>query len=445
MNGAWRPVAVILASLLAGSPAAHAATLEVGPGKDFARIEQANEKAAPGDVILVYALEGGKPYEGTAVYVRRPGVTFRGVAGSGRVRVSGDGFVYSGRGSTPRAIFQFNRGTDGCVLEGFELSGAHNATHNGAGVRINQASDVTIRRCDVHHNDMGIMSNGDGTPDAGRNQTIEHCTIHHNGSFDDPGFNHNLYLGGTSVTLRFCEVHSSLTGHNVKSRAHFNRIEYSYVHDSANREFDLVDAADTARPNSHAVLVGNVIAKDPDCRGNRAVIHFGQDGGRAHDGTLHLVHNSIASPFISPIVELSAPQAEARLVGNLVTDGGVRQNNQTIVRARNGAREQNLTGTYNWFSGGFSGVGSTGLDARTTTFRRVAPVFADPSRHDYRLTDPMARRATSPLSADEIRVPPTPGVPPSRVEPPLVWQYRHPAERERRSDQERLTRGAYGR
>ena len=238
--------------------ATHSATIEVGPGKTFARIEDANEKAKPGDVILVYPLEGGVPYKGTTVYVRQKGITFRGVTDdpTGRVKISGEGFDYSGRGSTPRAIFQFNRGADNCVLEGFELSGAHNESQNGAGVRINQANNVMIRSCNIHHNDMGIMSNGDGTPDTGRNQRIEYCAIHHNGSFDHPGFNHNLYLGGTSVTLSYCDIHSSLTGHNVKSRAHFTRVEYCYVHDSANREFDLVDSADTARPNSHAVAHG---------------------------------------------------------------------------------------------------------------------------------------------------------------------------------------------
>ena len=149
---------------------------------------------------------------------------------------------------------------------------------------------------------------------------IEFCEIHHNGDPADPGYNHNLYLGGTSVTLRACEVHSSLTGHNVKSRAHHNRVEYCYIHDSANREFDLVDAADTAQPDSHAVLLGNIIVKDPNCGGNRSVIHFGQDGGKEHDGTLHLVFNTIVTPFMSPVVELSAPKAKAQLTGNLVWD-----------------------------------------------------------------------------------------------------------------------------
>ena len=48
------------------------------------------------------------------------------------VPISGQGFDYSGAGSTPRAIFQFNPGSNNCTLEGLELSGAHNSSHNGA-------------------------------------------------------------------------------------------------------------------------------------------------------------------------------------------------------------------------------------------------------------------------------------------------------------------------
>jgi len=134
--------------------------------------------------------------------------------------LSGTGFYYSGVGRVPRAIFQFNKGADHCTLDGFVLLGAHNKSHNGAGVRINQANHIVLRKCDIHGNDMGIMSNGDGTLETGVNQLIENCEIHHNGSLEEPGYNHNLYLGGTSATIQFCEIHHSITGHNVKSRAH---------------------------------------------------------------------------------------------------------------------------------------------------------------------------------------------------------------------------------
>ena len=425
-----------------------AATLEVGPGKRFARIEEANARAQPGDVILVHPREADQPFANTAVFVRRKNLTFRAVNGKNTrwVTLSGKGFDYSGVGSTPRAIFQFNPGTDGCVLEGFELVAAHNDSHNGAGVRINQANHVTIRNCAIHHNDMGIMSNGDGSAQTALDQRIERCEIHHNGDPSEPGYNHNLYLGGTSVVLRFCEVHSSLTGHNVKSRAHHIRVEYCYVHHSANREFDLVDASDTTRPESHAVLVGNVIVKDPRCKGNKTVIHFGQDGGKQHDGTLYLVFNTVITPFISPVVDLSASMAKASLVGNLVSDGDAGRANQVVAVARNGAATEAVTGTYNWLSGGFSRAVGTGLDPRTNLFRRADyPLFANPAQRNYHLTSAALAAASTPLLPSKIDLPLVPGMPAGDVEAVLAWQYRHPASKEGRPAEKGLTLGAYAR
>ncbi len=352
-----RPATWLAALALATATlAAHGAELAVGPGQAFGRIEQALAQAQPGDVVLVHPLPENAPYEREALRVTVPRLTIRAAAPDGRrVPIDGRGYDYSGRGSVPRAIVQFNRGADGCVLEGFELHGAHNASHNGAGVRINQANDVTVRGCDIHNNDMGVMSNGDGTPATASGQLIERCLIRSNGDTSHPGYNHNLYLGGTSVTLLACEVHSSLTGHNVKSRAHRTAVIACYVHDSANREFDLVDArGDTTAPGSDAVLAGNIIVKAPQCRGNRAVIHFGQDGGHDHTGTLYLVHNTIVTPYISPVVTLSAPGARAALYNNIVWNGGAEQHGQVLVDARgSSAGERGVEGGGNWVSGTF--------------------------------------------------------------------------------------------
>jgi hypothetical protein len=423
-----------------------AATLEVGSGKQFSRIEDASAAARPGDVVLVHPLPGGKPYEKTAVYVRQPRLTFRAVPAGGQkwVAISGKGFDYSGRGSTPRAIFQFNPGTDGCLLEGFELTEAHNGSHNGAGVRINQANHVTVRHCNIHDNDMGIMSGGDGHPERAVDQRIEHCLLHHNGSLDDPGYNHNLYLGGTSVALRFCEVHHSLTGHNVKSRAHHTRVEYCYIHDSANREFDLVDAADTERPESHAVILGCVIAKNPESSGNRTVLHFGQDGGREHDGTVTLAFNTIVTPFIAPVVELSAPKAKTRLLGNLVADGGRRQANQKILHVRAGAKAENAGGDFNFFSGDFSALPGAAFDPARNTFRRLAgPLFVDPEQHDYRLRPDVVPTLTPDFPIANLALPEFPGTEAGAFDKALTCQYVHPAEKAPRRPVERLTLGAH--
>ena len=360
-------------------------TLEVGPGKPFSRIEDANRRARAGDVVLVHPLSNGKPYDKVAVYVTQPGIAFRAVPDKPgeRVVLSGKDFDYSGVGSIPRAIFQFNRGADNCLLEGFELTAAHNDSHNGAGVRINQANNVTVRSCLIHHNDMGIMSNGDGTINSAVNQLIESCIIRENGDPEEPGYNHNLYLGGASVTLRACEVAYSLTGHNVKSRAHLTRVMFCYVHHSANREFDLVDAPETALPDSHALLVGNLIIKDPDCKGNRAVIHFGQDGGKEHDGTVYLVNNTVVTPFISPVVELSSAKAHAYLANNIIYNGFA-QANQVLVAVRAGADLSNASGSHNLLSGGWSSLPPGFPPAENFIQHRSLP-FVDPARQDYHL------------------------------------------------------------
>lgn len=418
---------------------AAAATLEVGPGKRFQRIEDANAKARPGDVVLVHPLPDGKPYEMPAVFVTVPNLTFRGVAGPAgqRVRISGAGFDYSGVGRVPRAVFQFNPEADGGTLDGFELSGAHNASHNGAGVRIQQANDVTIRNCEIHRNDMGIMSNGDGTTAAGTNQLIERCVIHHNGNRDEPGQNHNLYLGGAGVTLIGCEVHSSLTGHNVKSRAHFTAVIACHIHHSNNREFDLVDAAETALPDSDALLAGNLIVKDPACQGNRAVIHFGQDGGKPHAGTLTLLNNTIVTPFVSPVVDLSAAAARARLTNNLVSDGGSGQRRMILVATRQATADgTTATGTHNRLAAGFDPL-PAGFPAAENSTGRDMPPFPDASHGDFRLSAAAAKLAGQgatgvAIGVPDIRLPAAAGFRAGKFT--LGWQYRAPASAEPRTD-----------
>jgi hypothetical protein len=310
---------------------------------------------------------------------------------------------------------------------------------------VDRANGVSVLDCEIRGNDMGVMSNGDGTDRTGRDLRIERCRIHHNGDPADPGFNHNLYLGGTSATLRFCEVHSSLTGHNVKSRAHHTRLEWCWIHDSANREIDFVDAADTAAPDSHAVIVGCILAKASPCEGNRETIHFGQDGGKEHDGTLFLVHNTIVSPYVSAVVTLSAPKARCRMAGNLVCDGGAGQKNQVLAAARGGAETKNVTGERNWLSSGFTELGGAMLDPRSTWVgpKDAAPVFVDPAKGDFRLAAPFPGITDAGAPPESIRVPGPPGGPAEIAGAALLaWQYRHPAQGAKRAMKGRPDLGA---
>jgi len=427
----------IVIGLLLWSVAAStaAATLEVGPNKTFARVEEAVAAAAPGDTIEVFPLPDGEPYTAVGVLVDKPGLTIRAAGGpdTARVTLSGAGFEHSGRGRTPRAIVQFDPGADGGVLDGFELTGASNRTDNGAGVRINQANHVVIRNCDIHHNDMGIMSNGNGTPSTAAGQVIEHSAIHNNGDDRLSGFNHNLYLGGTSVTLRFCDVHQARTGHNIKSRAHFIRVEYCYVHGSANREFDLVDSADTARPGSDAILIGNIIVKAPQHSGNRGVIHFGQDGGGERNGTLYLIHNTVVTPFISPVVDLSSRNARAELIGNIIDDGGELRRNQVLgAGSRGQATPSAITGTNNWLAPGFANrLAQTGMGAADNTIAEESRrLYLAPEQHDFRLREPWHDIVGAGRALRSIQLPATPEG--GTAQPDLRWQYLHPLRKQPR-------------
>jgi len=427
------------------------ATWSVGPGKDFARIEDAYAAASPGDVIAVYPRENAAPYEKTALLVKKPRLTFRGMGADGQnsshgeriglVRVSGKGFDYSGCGSTPRAVFQFGPEADGCILEGFNISGAHNESHNGAGVRINQANGVTVRLCEIHGNDMGIMSNGDGSLWAGVDQRIENCRIFDNGDPADPGYNHNLYLGGASVRLRFCEIFGSLTGHNVKSRAHHTWVEYCYIHDSANRELDLVDAAETAVSESHALLCGNIIAKIAQCSGNRGVIHFGQDGGKGRSGTLFLYFNTVVTPFTSPVVELSTPDVQARIMGNLVSDGGSHQAGQHLISIRGDADNRCCVVAGNWLSGTFTSAPNSVVSGSENLVSWAWPLFVNPSKADYRLRHEAVPSNPSVAVSDTIAALPQ-FLGAEQKTQLLAWRYVSPARGDPRSDRSNPIYGA---
>lgn len=378
----------VLIAFAAVAAIASAADRHVGPGKAYANLNDAYDAAEPGDTILVHFKPNNAPYRRVALQVRKANLTFRAVrdAEAPRIALDGAGFNYSGRGAIPRAIVQFNPDADGCSVVGFELRNASNRTHNGAGVRINQANDVTLVDCEIHHNDMGVMSNGTLAESTAANQRILDCHIHHNGAAEDPGYNHNLYLGGTSVMLRGCEIDHAATGHNVKSRAHLNWVEGCYVHGSANREFDLVQAkGNTDAPRSHALLIGNCIVKKPRMRGNKAVIHFGSEKRAIdHNGTLFLVHNTIVTPHRSPVVDLSAPGAGLSMMNNLVWDRGA-QHRQTLVKLRHGAKAAKVAGRGNWFAAGFAWPDDAKI-APSVADRAATPAFADADASDHRVT-----------------------------------------------------------
>lgn len=401
------------------------AELHVGPGQPWSEPAAAVAAARAGDVIVVHPRPGNVPYVGVALRVRQPGLILRGAAGlANPVPLSGEGAELSGRGPHPRAIVQFDAGADGAGLEGFELMRATNATGNAAGVRVTGARNVVVRDCVIHDNDMGVMSDGADEPDGGAGFLVERCIIYGNGSAAHAGYSHNLYLGGAEVTVLGSVIHSSRVGHNLKSRAHRTRVLACFLHGAAERELDLVDAAGwTTQPGSDAWVAGCVIVKADPTRGNGAVVHFGQDGGQDHTGTLWLVHNTIVTPHVSPVVELSAPAARAWLEGNLIWDKGRRRPGQRLIETRGAAKRGFVQGRYNWLAAGFrGGFWDSWAQTRWGEPDQQLP-WNDPPRGDYRLREPVAGivDAGDEWASVEKRIP---GIALYEFVPPLGWRNR---------------------
>src|SRR3954452_11865493 len=91
---------------------------------------------------------------------------------------------------------------------------------SGSGIRFLGRS-LTVRDSYFHDNEDGLLTYIAPEGDI----LIERSVFAHNGAGD--GQSHNIYIGKVrSFTLRFSYSHDSVRGHEVKSRAGINRIEY---------------------------------------------------------------------------------------------------------------------------------------------------------------------------------------------------------------------------
>jgi len=286
IEGHRTPRASLLLAIVWISASVPAATHPVGPTRAYPTVASL-PSLAPGDVVEidsgVYKEVRKWADSGTAA---KP-ILIRGV-GQVRPVFDADGQNVDGASSHPRAVFQIQ--ADHIIVENLEFKNARNGD-NGAGIRVTSANNVTVRHCKITACDMGFMS------DNNDNLLIESTEIASNGTPLYDGFSHNLYLGGNRTTVRCCYIHDSLHGQNFKTRGHYTELLYNYIADSQDGEVGLVDEAATAATNSHALMVGNIIVSKPRLNGYNSgrFIQFGQDLGRAHNGTLFAFNNTLVA------------------------------------------------------------------------------------------------------------------------------------------------------
>lgn len=274
--------------LAASSPAIAGPALNVGPTRSLKTIAGALTKAKAGVTVLVDPGTYAEAFE-----MRNQGqpgapVTLRGLKGPNGERpvLDATGVSLSGVGSTPRAIIQMEGSY--CVVEGLELKNARNG-NNGAGIRFLGSTNAAVRDCKITYCDMGLQ--------GGDLQTalVERCEVAFNGTKDFDGYSHNFYLLGNRATIRECYIHDALFGQNFKTRGRYTELWYNVICDSEEGELGFVDGDDSALPNAHTLMVGNVVVSKAERKGNASkFIDFGGEG-KSRNGSLFLFHNTFVA------------------------------------------------------------------------------------------------------------------------------------------------------
>ncbi|HST77601.1 MAG TPA: right-handed parallel beta-helix repeat-containing protein, partial [Verrucomicrobiae bacterium] len=192
------------------------ATLQVGPGKQYAKPCDAIAAASAGDTIEI---DSSVVYSGDVCGWTTDNLTIRGVGG-GRAHIDAAGLNSQGKGTW--VISGKNT-----VIENIEFSGAAVPDQNGAGIRA-QGDNLTIRNCYFHDNQEGILTDASATSTI----LIEFSEFGHNGFGD--GQSHNLYIGNIAkLIFRYNYSHHANVGHLLKSRAAQNVITYNRLSDEA--------------------------------------------------------------------------------------------------------------------------------------------------------------------------------------------------------------------
>jgi hypothetical protein len=262
---------------------ASAATLSVGPGKDYAAPCAAIAAARDGDTIEI---EGGTTYAGDVCSINRNNLTIRGVNGHPKIDAAG-------KNAADKGIWVVN-GND-LTVENVEMFGARVMDGNGAAFRL-QGTNFTLRHAFIHDNENGILANANANSDI----LIEYSEFGHNGG--GTGQTHNLYIGKVrSLTFRYSYSHDANVGHNLKSRAITNTIAYnrfsstdpgekgSTAPGQPSYEIDLPNAGTS-------YIIGNVI-RQPAANQNPTIVAYGEEGATNPAQDLYFVNNTVVNDF----------------------------------------------------------------------------------------------------------------------------------------------------
>jgi hypothetical protein len=250
-----------------------AATLAVGPGRQFQRVSDAAAVARDGDEIEIAA---GTYARDVTVWTQAR-LLIRGVGG--RPVMDARGTVAEGK-----AIWVFRNGDH--VIDGIEFRGARADDHNGAGIRFEQGR-LLVRNCRFEDNENAILTSNDAASEL-RIEDSEFSQAPR----DRGSLKHLLYIGRIGrFTMTGSRVHQGFEGHLVKTRAQINDLRYNLIYDGAGGKA----AYEVEFPDGGvAIVVGNVIGQSATTT-NPVVIAYGAEGAVWPENALYLVNNTLTS------------------------------------------------------------------------------------------------------------------------------------------------------
>ncbi len=323
--------------------------LEVGPDQPLKRPSDAARVAQDNDIIEI---EAGR-YVGDVALWTQNGLLLRGV--NGRPHLDS-----RGRTAEDQGIWVF-RGND-IVVENVEFSGARSRARNGSGIRF-FGNNLTVRDSYFHDNEDGVLTYI--SPDG--DILIERSVFARNGAGD--GQSHNIYIGKVrSFTLRFSHSHDSNAGHEVKSRARINRIEYNRLTDEGDGNSSyLIDIPE----GGYAYVIGNVLEKGGRSQ-NPNAISFAAERRDVDEGGLWVVNNTFYNRQLDAIFVANRSKLPALVLNNVLLGAPV------VLRDGPGADRNNS--------------------------RKPAPGIVDGAGYDFRLTadSPLIDTAEDPGAAGDV-------------------------------------------
>ena len=277
-----------------------ATTWTIGSGQAYTLPSQVSTLVGDGDTVNI---EAGV-YPSDVARWQANDLVLRGVGGL--AHLESNGLAWGGKAIW---VIQGNNTT----VEWIEFSECQVPDHNGAGIRL-EGLDLTVRHCWFHHNENGILC-GEYHPSTVR---IEYSEFGHHGYGD--GYSHNLYIGKIdSLIFRFNYSHHADVGHELKSRAWVNVIEYNRlgneVDGTASREIDL--------PNGgQAYLIGNVIQQGLQSE-NSNIVGFGMEGlSNPGPQEFYAVNNTIVNEKVNGSFFQAPTEVLFKAYNNVLAGGG---------------------------------------------------------------------------------------------------------------------------